>query len=77
MFVFYHFWAEANIFRVSENKVQEAVINIRSYYFISLHKKSAVVVGPTVLTPVPAPNPTPNPKPKPEPKPEPKPASSS
>jgi RHS repeat-associated protein len=69
VFVFYHFWAEANIFHLSERRVQEAVDNIRLYYFNSLEKKltSTVTVGP--LEPNPAPSPTPPLNPIPDPPP--------
>ncbi len=57
-YLFYHFVAEANIFRVSEKKVQQAVLDIRTYYFDSLQKKktkTTITFDPVILTPVPAP----------------------
>jgi RHS repeat-associated protein len=62
VFGFYHFWAEANIFHLSEKRVQEAVNNLRLYYVASVVKKAIITIGPIVGVIIPNPKPNPNPQ---------------
>jgi hypothetical protein len=74
VFVGYHFWAELNLFHVSQHLVDDAVNNIRNYYKDAKGQKDDEPSGggdpgpqPAPVPQPPAPSPSPGPSPVPTP----------